>query len=131
MDRTIVLPYEPTTLPLPTAAFNVRNWESRLRSGGVTLVYTYLYPAGYYWLGEIYLICTTTTTLLARVIIETATTPSGIMTALPTKAIIILRQLPPNGPSPVRARAPGNEHVYRSRLRQPSHYSCLVHVYAY
>jgi hypothetical protein len=64
MDRTIVLPYEPTNSPSP------RELDRILAAGlsGVTLVYTYLYPAGYYWLGEIYLICTITTrTLCAHV----------------------------------------------------------------
>jgi hypothetical protein len=79
MDRTIVLPYEPTNSPF------LRELDRILAAGlsSVTLVYTYLYPAGYYWLGEIHLICTITTrtlsadvTLLLISPIERISTPS-------------------------------------------------------
>lgn len=65
MDRTIVLPYEPTDLSLASSTKDTGNLRAGTshRSGGTSrLLYIHICTqAGYYWLGEIDLICTTTT----------------------------------------------------------------------
>jgi len=57
MDRTIVLPYEPTTLPFFETGY------LRLDPAALLL---YIHICTWLLAGEIYLICTTTTTLCSR-----------------------------------------------------------------
>lgn len=61
MDRTIVLPYEPTTSPLLEK--DTGNFAAGHCAAAELLELLYIHictQAGYYWLGEIYLFCTTT-----------------------------------------------------------------------
>jgi hypothetical protein len=123
MDRTIVLPYEPTNPPF------LRELDRILaaRLSSVTLVYTYLYPAGYYWLGEIYLICTITRTLRAHVTLTFHSFNGAHISTLEVNRYNHNYSAPPIGKccSSVRARASGNEHVYRSWLRQATPALCM------
>ena len=81
MDRTIVLPYEPTTSPILSKIPGTAAGDSR--SGGQPrLLYIHICTqADYYWLGEIDLICTTTimnTYVLAHVTFKPASIATHI-----------------------------------------------------
>ena len=116
MDRTIVLPYEPTTSPTSFSKGyrELRGWSLLLLAAAELLELLYIHictQAGYYWLGEIYLFCTTTIIIILHMhvtielpILQLISAPYELIATMHFGGTTVLSHVPPKVALPFRSR---------------------------